>query len=84
MIIEGHQYNNSFQFLLLSIFSKKRHHGKINNTRHILSGFFVISFCSLSALLTMYIKLPPLYNLFCIHLSYHHDNTLKNILLKPL
>ena len=84
MIIKGHQYNNNLQFLLLSIFSRKRHHGKINNTRYILSGFLVISLCSLSTVLTVYIKLPPLYNLFCIHLSDHHDNTLKSIPLKPL
>ena len=84
MIIKGHQYNNNLQFLLLSIFSRKRHHGKINNTRYILSGFLVISFCGLSTVLAVYIKLPPLYNLFCIHLSDHHDNTLKSIPLKPL
>ena len=84
MIIKGHQYNNNLQFLLLSIFSRKRHHGKINNTRYILSGFLVISFRGLSTVLAVYIKLPPLYNLFCIHLSDHHDNTLKSIPLKPL
>ena len=75
---------NNLQFLPLSIFSRKRHHGKINNTRYILSGFLVISFCGLSTVLAVYIKLPPLYNLFRIHLSDHHDNTLKSIPLKPL
>ena len=75
---------NNLQFLPLSIFSRKRHHGNINNTRYILSGFLVISFCGLSTVLAVYIKLPPLYNLFCIHLSDHHDNTLKSISLKPL
>ena len=75
---------NNLQFLPLSIFSRKRHHGNINNSRYILSGFLVISFCGLSTVLAVYIKLPPLYNLFRIHLSDHHDNTLKSIPLKPL
>lgn len=83
-LLRGINITTIFNFILLSIFSRKRHHGNINNTRYILSGFLVISFCGLSTVLAVYIKLPPLYNLFRIHLSDHHDNTLKSIPLKPL
>ena len=83
-LLRGINITTIFNFILLSIFSRKRHHGNINNTRYILSGFLVISFCGLFTVLAVYIKLPPLYNLFCIHLSDHHDNTLKSIPLKPL